>query len=34
MVFDAYERKKIDVMGLADYLGVTSDKISKIKEAV
>jgi len=34
MVFDAYERRKIDVMGLADYLGVTSDKISKVKEAI
>jgi Zn-dependent peptidase ImmA (M78 family)/DNA-binding transcriptional regulator YiaG len=34
MVFDAYERKKIDTIGLADYLGVTSDKISKIKEAM
>jgi len=34
MAFDAYERKKIDTIGLADYLGVTSDKISKIKEAM
>jgi len=34
MVFDAYERRKIDVMGLADYLGVTSDKIYKVKEAI
>lgn len=34
MVFDAYERKKIDTIRLADYLGVTSDKISKIKEAM
>jgi Zn-dependent peptidase ImmA (M78 family) len=34
MAFDAYERKKIDGMGLADYLGVTSDKISKVKEAI
>lgn len=34
MVFDAYERKKIDEMRVADYLGVTSDKISKIKEAI
>ena len=34
MVFDAYEHKKIDTIGLADYLGVTSDKISKIKEAI
>ncbi len=34
MAFDAYERKKIDGVGLADYLGVTSDKISKIKEAI
>lgn len=34
MVFDAYERKKIDGVRLADYMGVTSDKISKIKEAM
>jgi len=34
MVFDAYERKKINGMELADYLGVTSDKISKVKEAM
>ena len=34
MVFEAYERKKIDTMGLVDYLGVTSDKISKVKEAM
>lgn len=34
MVFEAYERKKIDNMALADYMGVTSDKISKIKEAI
>jgi Zn-dependent peptidase ImmA (M78 family)/transcriptional regulator with XRE-family HTH domain len=34
MVFDAYERKKIDEMRVADYLGVTSDKISKVKEAI
>jgi len=34
MVFDAYERKKIDEMSVADYLGVTSDKISKVKEAI
>jgi len=34
MVFDAYERRKIDAIGLADYLGVTFDKISKIKEAI
>jgi len=34
MAFDAYERKKIDGVGLADYLGVTSDKVSKIKEAI
>jgi Zn-dependent peptidase ImmA (M78 family) len=34
MAFDAYERKKIDEMRVADYLGVTSDKIPKVKEAV
>jgi len=34
MAFDAYERKKIDGVGLVDYLGVTSDKVSKIKEAI
>jgi len=34
MAFDAYERGKIDGMRLADYLGVTSDKISKVKEAI
>jgi len=34
MVFDAYERKKIDEMRVADYLGVTSDKIPKIKEVI
>jgi Zn-dependent peptidase ImmA (M78 family) len=34
MAFDAYEHKKIDEMRVADYLGVTSDKISKIKEAI
>ena len=34
MAFDAYERKKIDRMVLSDYLGVTSDKISKIKESI
>jgi len=34
MVFDAYERKMIDEMRAADYLGVTSDKISKVKEAI
>jgi len=34
MVFDAYERRKIDEMRAADYLGVTSDKISKVKEAI
>jgi len=34
MVFDAYERKKIDEMSVADYLGVTFDKISKVKEAI
>jgi Zn-dependent peptidase ImmA (M78 family) len=34
MVFDAYERGKIDAISLADYLGVTSDKISKVKEAI
>jgi Zn-dependent peptidase ImmA (M78 family) len=34
MVFDAYEHRKIDEMRAADYLGVTSDKISEVKEAV
>jgi Zn-dependent peptidase ImmA (M78 family) len=34
MAFDAYERKKIDEMRVADYLGVTSDKIPKVKEAI
>jgi Zn-dependent peptidase ImmA (M78 family) len=34
MVFDAYERRKIDEMRVADYLGVTSDKIPKVKEAI
>ena len=34
MVFDAYERKKIDEMRVADYLGVTSDKIPKVKETI
>jgi Zn-dependent peptidase ImmA (M78 family) len=34
MVFDAYERRKIDEMRVADYLGVTSDKIPKVKEAM
>ena len=34
MVFDAYEHKKIDEMRVADYLGVTSDKIPKVKEAI
>ncbi|MFH1771847.1 MAG: XRE family transcriptional regulator [Candidatus Omnitrophota bacterium] len=34
MAFEAYERKKIDTIGLADYLGVTADKISKVKEAM
>lgn len=34
MVFDAYERRKIDNMGVADYLGVTSDKISRVKAAI
>jgi Zn-dependent peptidase ImmA (M78 family) len=34
MVFDAYERRKIDEMRTADYLGVTSDKIPKVKEAI
>jgi Zn-dependent peptidase ImmA (M78 family) len=34
MVFDAYERKKIDEMRVADYLGVTSDKIPRVKEAI
>ena len=34
MVFDAYERRKIDEVRVADYLGVTSDKISKVREAI
>lgn len=34
MVFDAYEHKKIDEMRVADYLGVTSDKIPRVKEAI
>ena len=34
MVFDAYERKKINEIGVADYLGVTSDKIPRVKEAI
>lgn len=34
MVFDAYERKKIGEMSVADYLGVTSDKIPRVKEAI
>jgi len=34
MVFDAYERRKIDETRVADYLGVTSDKIPKVKEAI
>jgi len=34
MVFDAYERRKIDEMRVADYLGVTSDKIARVKEAI
>ncbi len=34
MVFDAYERKKIDEMRVADYMGVTSDKIPKVKEGI
>jgi len=34
MAFDAYERKKIDEMRVADYLGVTSDKIPMIKKAI
>jgi Zn-dependent peptidase ImmA (M78 family) len=34
MVFDAYDRRKIDEMRAADYLGVTSDKIPKVKEAI
>ncbi len=34
MAFDAYEHKKIDEMRVADYLGVTSDKIPKVKEAI
>jgi Zn-dependent peptidase ImmA (M78 family) len=34
MTFDAYGRKKIDEMRVADYLGVTSDKIPKVKEAI
>jgi len=34
MVFDAYEREKINEMRVADYLGITSDKIAKVKEAI
>jgi len=34
MVFNAYERKKIDEIRVADYLGVTFDKIPKVKEAI
>jgi Zn-dependent peptidase ImmA (M78 family) len=34
MAFDAYEHKKIDEMRVADYLGVTSDKIPRVKEAI
>ena len=34
MVFDAYEHKRIDEMRVADYLGLTSDKIPKVKEAI
>ncbi len=34
MVFDAYEHRKIDEIRAADYLGVTFDKISKVKEAI
>jgi Zn-dependent peptidase ImmA (M78 family) len=34
MAFDAYERRKINEIRVADYLGVTFDKISKVKEAI
>jgi Zn-dependent peptidase ImmA (M78 family) len=34
MALDAYERRKIDEMQAADYLGVTSDKIPMIKKAI
>ena len=34
MVFGAYEQNKIDNISAADYLGVTLDKISKVKEAI
>jgi len=34
MVFRAYDRNKINDIGVADYLGVTLDKISKVKEAI
>jgi Zn-dependent peptidase ImmA (M78 family)/transcriptional regulator with XRE-family HTH domain len=34
LAFDAYERKKIDEMRVADYLGVTTDKIPKVREAI
>ncbi|MDI6732460.1 MAG: XRE family transcriptional regulator [Planctomycetota bacterium] len=34
MVFDAYGRNRIDNLRVVDYLGVTSDKISKVKETI
>jgi Zn-dependent peptidase ImmA (M78 family) len=34
MVFGAYERNKIDSINVADYLGVTMDKIPKVKETI
>jgi len=34
MVFGAYERNKIDSISVADYLGVTMDKIPKVKETI
>jgi len=34
MVFNAYERNKIDNIVVADYLGVKLDRISKVKESL
>jgi Zn-dependent peptidase ImmA (M78 family) len=34
MALDAYERRRIDEMQAADYLGITSDRIPKIKKAI
>ncbi len=34
MVFNAYSREKIRDMDVSDYLGVTLDKIHKVKEAI